>query len=58
LLVIGAYSPFGTYDECRDSGKEKEHDRVRTTIPKVALPRKDPVYGRDGPLMEFWRRHY
>jgi uncharacterized protein YjlB len=33
LLVIGAYSAFDTYDECRTSGKEKEHDRVRTTIP-------------------------
>ena len=44
LLVVGAYPPFGTYDECRTSGKE--HDPARTTIPKVALPRKDPVYGR------------
>jgi uncharacterized protein YjlB len=55
LLVIGAYPPFGTYDECRSS--VKEHDRARTTIPKVALPRKDPVYGRDGLLIGFWRRH-
>jgi uncharacterized protein YjlB len=30
---------------------------ARTTIPKVALPRKDPVYGRDGSLMSLWRRH-
>jgi hypothetical protein len=28
LLVIGAYTPFGTYDKCRSSGKEKEHDRA------------------------------
>ena len=48
LLVIGAYPPFGTYDECRASDKENEHDRARTSIPKVAIPRKDPVYGRDG----------
>ncbi len=57
LLVIGAYPPSGTYDECRSSGKKNEHDRARTTIPKVALPRKDPVYGRDGSLMSLWRRH-
>ena len=57
LLVIGAYPPFGTYDECRASGKEKEHDRARSTIPKVALARKDPVYGRDGMLIGLWRRH-
>ena len=54
LLVVGAYPPFGTYDECRTS--TKEHDRAGITIPKVALPRKDPVYGRDGPLMRLWRR--
>jgi hypothetical protein len=57
LLVIGAYPPFGTYDECRASDKENEHDRARTSIPKVAIPRKDPVYGRDGSLMSLWRRH-
>jgi uncharacterized protein YjlB len=55
--VIGAYPHFGTYDECRTSGNENEHDRARTTILKVALPRKDPVYGRNGPVMGFWRRH-
>ena len=48
LLVIGAYPRSGTYDECRSSGKKNEHERARTTISKVALPRKDPVYGRDG----------
>jgi uncharacterized protein YjlB len=57
LLVVGAYPPFGTYDECRASGKEKEHDRARMTIPRVALPRKDPVYERDGSLLSLWRRH-
>jgi uncharacterized protein YjlB len=54
LLVVGAYPPSGSYDECRASSAE--HDRAVTTIPKVALPRKDPVYGRDGPLMRLWRR--
>jgi uncharacterized protein YjlB len=54
LLVVGAYPPFGSYDECRTSAAE--HDRALTTIPKVALPRKDPVYGRDGPLTRLWRR--
>jgi uncharacterized protein YjlB len=54
LLVVGAYPPFGSYDECRASATD--HDRALTTIPKVALPRKDPVYGRDGPLTRLWRR--
>jgi uncharacterized protein YjlB len=54
LLVVGAYPASGSYDECRTSAAE--HDRALTTIPKVALPRKDPVYGRDGPLMRLWRQ--
>src|SRR5215831_910091 len=54
LLVVGAYPPFGSYDECRACAAD--HDRALTTIPKVALPRKDPVYGRDGPLTRLWRR--
>jgi uncharacterized protein YjlB len=54
LLVVGAYPASGSYDECRTSAAE--HNRALTTIPKVALPRKDPVYGRDGPLTRLWRR--
>jgi len=54
LLVIGAYPPVGTYDECRISAKE--HERALTTIPKVGGPRKDPVYGAKGPLLRSWRR--
>ncbi|MFL6800016.1 MAG: cupin domain-containing protein [Xanthobacteraceae bacterium] len=54
LLVVGAYPPFGTYDECRAS--TKEHDRAIATVRKVARPRKDPVYGGDGPLMQLWQR--
>jgi uncharacterized protein YjlB len=50
--VVGAYPPFGKYDECTT----KEHDRAVVTIPKVARPRKDPVYGADGPLVELWRK--
>jgi hypothetical protein len=26
------------------------------TIPKVARPRKDLVYGKNGPLMRIWRK--
>jgi uncharacterized protein YjlB len=53
FLVVGAYPPFGTYDECRTS--ERERKRALVTIPKVARPRKDPVYGSDGPLLRLWR---
>src|SRR3981189_3080839 len=52
FLVVGAYPPFGTYDECRTS--RAEHERATKTIPKVAPPKKDPVYGRAGALPHLW----
>ena len=51
FLVIGAYPPSGTYDECTSS---EDHKRALTTIPKVGRPRKDPVYGTKGPLLRAW----
>jgi uncharacterized protein YjlB len=51
FLVVGAYPPSGTYDECT---KSEDHRRALKTIPKVARPRKDPVYGAKGPLMSEW----
>jgi uncharacterized protein YjlB len=52
FLVVGAYPPSGTYDECR--GTRAEHERALKTIPKVARPKKDPVYGRTGALLALW----
>ena len=52
FLVVGAYPPSGTYDEYR--GAPDEHARALQTIPKVRLPRKDPVRGEDGPLLRLW----
>jgi len=43
--------PSGDYDEC--TGRKAYAEAVKT-IPKVARPGKDPVYGRDGPLLELW----
>ena len=51
LLVVGAYPPSGTFDLCRTS---EDHERAVKTIPKVAKPRQDPVYGRKGPLLAAW----
>jgi len=50
--VVGAYPLDGIYDECK--GKE-DHARAVKTIPKVAKPRQDPVYGSSGPLSDLWR---
>jgi uncharacterized protein YjlB len=53
LLVVGAYPTTGKYDECK--GSPEEHTRALKSIPRVRLPSKDPVYGADGPLVDFWK---
>ncbi|MGE0752235.1 MAG: hypothetical protein AB7K64_16795 [Variibacter sp.] len=54
LLVVGAYPPDGTYDLCR--GSAAEHAKALATIPKVPVPKTDPVFGADGPLVKLWAR--
>jgi len=53
FLVIGAYPPKGTFDICK---KPEDRKTAMVTIPKVARPRKDPVYGAKGPLMRAWHK--
>ena len=53
FLVVGAYPPTGSYDECTSSEDRKN---ALISIPRTARPRKDPVYGRDGPLLKAWRK--
>jgi hypothetical protein len=53
FLVVGAYPPTGTYDVCTSI---EDHARALKTIPKVGVPRKDPVYGKDGSLSKLWKR--
>jgi uncharacterized protein YjlB len=53
FLVVGAYPPTGTYDECTSV---KDRKKALSSIPKTARPRKDPVYGKDGPLLRAWRK--
>ena len=43
FLVVGAYPPDGTYDECTSS---EDHARAVETIPKVRKPREDPSLRR------------
>lgn len=54
LLVVGAYPAAGRYNEYRDS--RDEHDRALEDIAHVPLPKKDPVYGADGGLIDLWTR--
>jgi uncharacterized protein YjlB len=54
FLVVGAYPKSGTYDECRASAEQCR--RARVTIRKVARPRRDPVHGPRGPLVDMWTK--
>jgi uncharacterized protein YjlB len=54
LLVVGAYPAGGRYDEPRP--EEIDYAAALAAIAKVKLPRKDPVYGAGGPLIELWRK--
>ena len=53
LLVIGAYPDTGRYDLCR--GGKIEYAKAKETIPRVPLPKTDPAYGLEGPLLRLWR---
>ena len=52
FLVVGAYPPSGTYDECTRS---EDRERALKTISKTSRPRKDPVFGSRGPLLKSWK---
>jgi uncharacterized protein YjlB len=51
FLAVGAYPPTGAYDECTSS---EDHIKAVKSIARVKRPRKDPVYGKDGPLVRIW----
>jgi uncharacterized protein YjlB len=56
LLVVGAYPTPSSYDECRAS--PEEHDPALERIMRVPPPKKDPVYGSEGPLVRLWLKHH
>ena len=49
---IAAYPPGQTWD--MNYGKPGERPATDRNIANVALPRTDPVYGPDGPLIKNW----
>jgi uncharacterized protein YjlB len=53
LLVVGAYPPSGTYDLCTTS---EDRNHALKTVRRVPRPRRDPVYGARGGLVEMWKR--
>jgi uncharacterized protein YjlB len=46
LKVVGAYPRGQSHYDVKRKGR---------TIPKVALPRTDPFYGEEGPLIRAWK---
>jgi len=54
LSVVGAYPPGQTMEITRPT--PDNHARALQLIPRVAVPRTDPVMGEDGPLVRLWRR--
>jgi uncharacterized protein YjlB len=52
FLVVGAYPPDGTYDECTDT---READEARKRILKVKKPPRDPIHGKGG-LTVLWTK--
>lgn len=53
FAVVGVY-PAGQQPDM-NYGRPGERPEADTRIARVALPRRDPVYGIDGPLVRLWR---
>jgi uncharacterized protein YjlB len=51
--VVGAY-PEGqeNYDLIKESSPL--HEEVQANIETTPVPKTDPIFGRDGPLFDFW----
>lgn len=53
LTVVGAY-PQGQEDYDLKRESQQEFARAQGEIAKVPLPKSDPLFGPDGPLMRRW----
>ncbi|CAN5386775.1 hypothetical protein BH10PSE10_BH10PSE10_27920 [soil metagenome] len=54
FAVVGAYPPGPEMQITRPT--PENHRKALVSIPKVALPATDPVYGAEGPLVDLWKR--
>ena len=50
--IVGAYPKGQDWDMCY--GESGERPNAAKRIAHVPLPQADPVYGANGPLMEYW----
>jgi uncharacterized protein YjlB len=53
FLCVGAYPQGINYDT--NLGKRKELMDARKNIKKLSLPKKDPVFGKEGFLKSYWK---
>ena len=53
LRVVGAYPPGPNMHVTRPT--PQNYRKARLTIPKVKVPKTDPVFGEDGPLLQMWK---
>jgi len=51
--VVGAYPEGQDYDMCY--GKPEERPRAVKNIERVAKPKTDPVFDKEGPLLTHWK---
>jgi uncharacterized protein YjlB len=52
FVVVGAYPPGPEMQITRPT--KENHRKALETIPKVEVPKADPLYGRHGPLVRLW----
>ena len=53
FAVVGAYPQGQTWDMCY--GKADERPQADHNITRVPLPKADPIYGADGPVLDYWK---
>jgi uncharacterized protein YjlB len=51
--VVGAYPDGQKWDML--TGKPDERPKAEANIKRVPLPKLDPVQGKNGPLLKYWR---
>lgn len=52
LLVVGAYPDGMDWDLCRENPGGQQNERAN--IKALPLPKSDPLFGREGPLIHLW----
>lgn len=55
FTVMGAYPDGKEYDTCY--GKAEERPEKLENIKGVPRPKKDPIFGSEGPLFSYWSHH-